>query len=70
MRALLLTGLLLLGVAPAWAAEEPNGCDKFKWPIERERAALTAPGRIKARVGQRTHRAAVDGDHARFTRAR
>ena len=22
---------------------EPSGCDKFKWPIERERAALTAP---------------------------
>jgi hypothetical protein len=47
MRAPLLIALLLLGAAPAWAAEEPSGCDKFKWPIERERAALTAPERIK-----------------------
>jgi hypothetical protein len=47
MRAALLIALLLLGAAPAWAAEEPSGCDKFKWPIERERAALTAPDRIK-----------------------
>jgi hypothetical protein len=46
MRAALLFALLLLGV-PAYAAEEPSGCDKFKWPIERERAALTAPDRIK-----------------------
>ena len=47
MRAPLLIAVLLLGAAPAWAAEEPSGCDKFKWPIERERAALTAPDRIK-----------------------
>jgi hypothetical protein len=42
-----LFALLLLGAAPAWAAEEPSGCDKFKWPIERERAALTAPDRAR-----------------------
>ena len=47
MRATLLIGLALLGAAPAWAAEEPSGCDKFKWNIERERAALTASDRIK-----------------------
>jgi hypothetical protein len=47
MRAPLLIGLLLLGAAPALAAEEPSGCDKFKWPIARERAALTAPDRAK-----------------------
>ena len=47
MRAPLLIALLLLGAGRAWAAEEPSGCDKFKWPIERERAALTAPDRIK-----------------------
>jgi hypothetical protein len=47
MRAPLLIALLLLGAAPAWAAEEPSGCGKFKWPIKRERAALTAPERIK-----------------------
>ena len=43
--------LLLLGAAPARAAEEPSGCDKFKWPIEHERAALTAPDRAKLASG-------------------
>lgn len=43
MRLPLLTALLLLGTASACAAEEPSGCDKFKWSIEPERAALTAP---------------------------
>jgi hypothetical protein len=47
MRTALLIAFVLLGTTPAWAAEEPSGCDKFKWNIERERAALTAPDRIK-----------------------
>jgi hypothetical protein len=51
MRAPLLIALALFGAAPAWAAEEPSGCDKFKWPIERERSALTAPDRIKLASG-------------------
>ena len=51
MRISLLVALALLGAAPAWAAEEPSGCDKFKWPIERERAALTAPDRTKLASG-------------------
>jgi hypothetical protein len=51
MRAPLLIALVLLGTAPAWAAEEPSGCDKFKWPIDRERAALTAPDRVKLTSG-------------------
>jgi hypothetical protein len=51
MRKSCLVVLLLLGAAPAWAAEEPSGCDKFKWPIERERAALTAPDRAKLTSG-------------------
>jgi hypothetical protein len=51
MRIPLLIVLALLGTAPAWAAEEPSGCDKFKWPIERERAALTAADRIKLASG-------------------
>jgi hypothetical protein len=51
MRAIFIVALLLLGAAPAWAAEEPSGCDKFKWPIERERAALTAPDRAKLASG-------------------
>ncbi|WP_454616255.1 hypothetical protein [Bradyrhizobium cenepequi] len=46
-----LVALLLLGGAPALAAEEPSGCDKFKWPIDRERAALTAPDRAKLTSG-------------------
>ena len=51
MRAPLLIGLVLLGTAPAWSAEEPSGCDKFKWPIDRERAALTASDRVKLASG-------------------
>jgi hypothetical protein len=51
MRAPLFIALLLLGAAPALAAEEPSGCDKFKWNIDRERAALTAPDRIKLASG-------------------
>lgn len=47
MRTSSLVLLLLLGAAPAWSAEEPSGCDKFKWSIERERAALTAPDRAR-----------------------
>jgi hypothetical protein len=51
MRAPLLIALVLLATAPAWAAEEPSGCDKFKWNIDRERTALTAPDRIKLTSG-------------------
>ena len=51
MRASVLMALILLGAVPAYAAEEPSGCDKFKWPIERERAALTAPDRAKLASG-------------------
>jgi hypothetical protein len=51
MRRVLVASLLLLGAVPALAAEEPSGCDKFKWPIDRERAALTAPDRAKLASG-------------------
>jgi hypothetical protein len=51
MRATFLFALVLLGSAPAWAAEEPSGCDKFKWNIDHERAALTAPDRVKLASG-------------------
>jgi hypothetical protein len=51
MRTPLLIAFVLLCAAPAWAAEEPSGCDKFKWPIERERTALTAPDRVKLASG-------------------
>ena len=51
MRAPLLIALALLGTTPVWAAEEPSGCDKFKWNIDQERAALTAPERVKIMSG-------------------
>jgi hypothetical protein len=51
MRAPLIIALALLGAAPAWAAEEPSGCDKFKWNIDHERAMLTAPDRTKLASG-------------------
>ena len=51
MRKRMLVALLLLAAAPVWAAEEPSGCDKFKWPIDHERAALTAPDRVKLDSG-------------------
>jgi hypothetical protein len=43
--------LTLLAAAPAMAAEEPSGCDKFKWNIDHARAALTAPDRVKLNSG-------------------
>lgn len=51
MRILTFLAALTLGATSALAAEEPSGCDKFKWPIERERAALTAPDRAKLASG-------------------
>src|ERR1700693_241023 len=51
MRAPLFIAFVLLGAVPASAAEEPSGCDKFKWNIDHERAALTAPDRVKLASG-------------------
>jgi hypothetical protein len=51
MRAPHFIAFVLLGAVPAWAAEEPSGCDKFKWNIDHERAALTAPDRTKLASG-------------------
>ncbi|MBW7971958.1 hypothetical protein [Bradyrhizobium sp. BR 10289] len=51
MRALTFLAALTLGATSALAAEEPSGCDKFKWPIHNERAALTAPDRAKLASG-------------------
>ncbi|MET0675616.1 MAG: hypothetical protein ABW175_07440 [Bradyrhizobium sp.] len=47
----LTAGLVLLGAISAFAADEPSGCDKFKWDITHERAALTAPDRAKINSG-------------------
>jgi hypothetical protein len=51
MRKSLLAASLLLASTAAFAAEEPSGCDKFKWPIDGARAALTAPDRAKLGSG-------------------
>jgi hypothetical protein len=40
----LLAAFALLIAVPAWSptwAQEPSGCDKFKWPLDKERALLT-----------------------------
>ena len=50
MRKALILAITALSTSAAFA-EEPVGCDKFKWPIERERAALTAPDRVKLASG-------------------
>jgi hypothetical protein len=51
MRAASVVVLLLLAAAPVRAAEEPSGCDKFKWNIDHERAALTASDRARLTSG-------------------
>ena len=51
MRVSLPLALLLLGPASVHAAEEPSGCDKFKWDITQARAALTAPDRAAVNSG-------------------
>ena len=51
MRKLLAFAVLIGAAAPVWAAEEPSGCDKFKWPIDHERAVLTAPDRVTLASG-------------------
>jgi hypothetical protein len=37
--------IALLIAAPA-LAQEPVGCDKFKWPLDRERALLASPAQL------------------------
>jgi hypothetical protein len=46
----LLIALLLIVATPAFAAD-PVGCDKFKWPMDRELAALTTPSLPKLAAG-------------------
>lgn len=49
-RAVFAFAFVLFGAQSAFAAE-PSGCDKFKWPIARERAALTATDRATLSSG-------------------
>ena len=51
MRKFFFVAASLLAAAPAWAAEEPSGCDKFKWNVDHARALLTAPDRTKLNSG-------------------
>jgi hypothetical protein len=51
MRKSFFAASLLLVSVPAFAAEEPSGCDKFKWSIDHARAALTAPDRTRLASG-------------------
>jgi hypothetical protein len=51
MRKLWFVALLAFAAAPVLAAEEPSGCDKFKWPVDHERAVLTAPDRVTLMSG-------------------
>ena len=51
MRHLLIIVLASSSLAPAWAVDEPGGCDKFKWSIDRERAVLTSPDQSRLSSG-------------------
>ena len=57
MKAVGLTFLaLVLGLLSGTThAEEPHGCDKFKWPIVHEQEALSAPGVAKLTAGGILH---------------
>jgi hypothetical protein len=54
LSALLLVGGIWMLAAPALAqetAKEPVGCDKFKWPLDKERATLTGTDLPKIESG-------------------
>ena len=68
MRTPFIATLALLISGPAFAADEPSGFDKFKWPIERERAALTAPDPCQSGFGRRTAKVTCERSDARIGR--
>jgi len=49
-RRLLFLALFVL-IASAASAAEPSGCAAFKWPVDRERAMLTAPNVTRLDTG-------------------
>ena len=56
MRSLLIALTLCLTICFGTAqalAQEPSGCDKFKWPLEKERATLTGSDLPKLASGSR-----------------
>jgi hypothetical protein len=52
MRLLSIAALLIFASASA-AAQEPSGCDKFKWPLDKERATLNGTVLPKVNSGDR-----------------
>jgi len=46
-------GLVACAIAGPCLAQEPVGCDKFKWPLDKERATLTGTDLPKVASGDR-----------------
>jgi hypothetical protein len=51
MRAIYIAVLITALSAISAFAEEPVGCDKFKWPVEREMGALRTPNMQQVKSG-------------------
>lgn len=41
MKSVLIAAVVAVAIATPCLAQEPVGCDKFKWPLDKERAMLT-----------------------------
>jgi hypothetical protein len=54
MRSLLAILTFCVSTAPI-LAQEPSGCDKFKWPLDKERATLTGSDLPKLASGSRVN---------------
>jgi hypothetical protein len=52
VKPIFITLVALLAAAPAFA-EEPVGCDRFKWPLDKERATLNGTDLPKVVSGSR-----------------
>lgn len=50
MKAHLVLAVVLVTASSAWA-DEPAGCDNFKWQVQHERAALSQPNLPKLAAG-------------------
>jgi hypothetical protein len=50
----LLIAVIGCSIASACLAQEPVGCDKFKWPLDKERATLNGTDFPKVASGART----------------